>query len=248
MTSLPRLLLTSPLLILSIWIAVSILSRVWHMGTLFSIYFFVLWALFALKPVYTFVFCSDNRLMKAVAAMVWISAAAVVFSVSLLVYGAQRPAKDCKVMIVLGCQVQGTRPSLMLSKRIRAAAAYALEHPDVTIVVSGGQGVGEDISEAECMRRELVKLGVGDGRILCEDKSVDTTENLRFSAKIIREHGLGNDVILVTNYFHQYRACFLASKEGLRAWPVSAHTRADLAPGYWCREIVGLWRAWLLGY
>lgn len=124
-------------------------------------------------------------------------------------------SEDVDAVIVLGAGVNGERPSLSLRTRIDAAAAYIYALPnDVPVILSGGQGGGEDISEAECMRRELKKFGFDDARLILEDKSTDTRENLVNSCEILREMGLDpNDarlrVAIVTNDFHLHRAQLL---------------------------------------
>ncbi len=106
---------------------------------------------------------------------------------------------------------QGERPSLVLQNRIAAAAEYLLENQGSKVVVSGGQGPDEWISEAEAMRRALVQLGIDETRILMEDKSTSTHENLTFSKEYIPQ---GASVVIVTSKFHVYRACHLAKECG----------------------------------
>ncbi|MCD7909341.1 MAG: YdcF family protein, partial [Clostridium sp.] len=68
--------------------------------------------------------------------------------------------------VVLGAAVKGDTPGQALRGRIEAAARYLKENPRTTAIVSGGKGPGEDITEAECMERELVRLGVPPERIM----------------------------------------------------------------------------------
>ena len=115
--------------------------------------------------------------------VVFLSVEAVVFSA-----GRKVPAEDGEYVIVLGAQVRGEVPTLVLSARIRAAAEYLKEHPQAIAVASGGKGSGENISEAEAIRRGLVRLGIPEERILLEDRSTSTAENLRFSAEMIQQY------------------------------------------------------------
>ena len=121
------------------------------------------------------------------------------------------PKADADYLIVLGAGLRGERPSLVLRNRINAAAKYLMENPDSKVVVSGGQGADELISEAEAMRRGLVELGISESRIIMEDKSTSTNENLTFSKAYIPA---GASVVIVTNKFHVYRACHLARECG----------------------------------
>ena len=115
---------------------------------------------------------------------------AVFFAVEAMVFSAGRkaPAAEGEYVIVLGAQVRGEVPTLVLGARIRAAAEYLKEHPKAVAVASGGKGSGENISEAEAIRRGLIRLGIAEDRILLEERSTSTTENLRFSAEVIQNY------------------------------------------------------------
>lgn len=130
--------------------------------------------------------------------------------------GAADTKKDAKAVIVLGCAVHGQTPSLVLQQRLQTAYEYHLEHPETPIVVCGGQGPGEDIPEAEAMRRWLVNAGVLEGQIFCEDQSTSTEENFAFAGPILRALGVAGDdpVVYVTNGFHCYRAGRYAADQG----------------------------------
>ncbi len=121
-------------------------------------------------------------------------------------------------VIVLGAGVNGERPSLTLQTRIDRAAEYLKAHPDIPAVLSGGQGPGEQISEAEAMRRALTAQGIDSDRLLLEERSANTSENFQFSGELLRHHAMdpGSMVIgVVTNDFHLFRAEILASREGM---------------------------------
>ncbi len=108
---------------------------------------------------------------------------AVVFSA-----GRKAPEQEASYVIVLGAQVRGETPTLVLNARINAAAKYLVENPTAIAVASGGQGSGEAISEAEAIRRGLLRLGIAEERILMEDRSTSTAENLKFSAEVIQQY------------------------------------------------------------
>ena len=109
---------------------------------------------------------------------------------------------DC--VIVRGARVNGTVPSGSLYQRTEAAAEYLLRNPDTVCIASGGQGDGEDISEAECIKRGLAERGIEPGRIITEDRSTSTNENFKFSLELLPE-GTEN-IGIVTNDFHIFRA------------------------------------------
>lgn len=180
-----------------------------------------------------------------------IAAACIVYAVVLSVkmYSQQENEPDePKLLIVLGCKVKGTYPTKMLRRRCDAAVTAMKAHPDVMCVVSGGQGRGEQISEAEAMKRYLTDNGIDENRIIMEDKSTSTDENIRFSFDITDKLGLGRDITIVTDGYHQYRASLIAKKNGAKSVTAySADTEARFVPTYWVREWFGLTHFYILG-
>lgn len=160
----------------------------------------------------------------------------------------KKPKSQPQAIVVLGCKVRGTAPSLMLSRRIHAAYEILNANPEMIAVVSGGKGANEDISEAECMYNELTRMGIAAERILTEDQSTSTSENLRFSKQILEEHGISGALYIATDGYHELRAQILAEKEHLPAcYPAAAHTSWYLLPTYWVREWFGLAHAFVFG-
>ena len=154
------------------------------------------------------------------------------------------PEVDCNYIIVLGCGVNGTEPSMLLQERIDAAYGYLSSHPDTICVVSGGQGPGEDISEAACMFRELTEMGIDPSRIWQEDRSTSTTENLSFSLDIIEQHtgSRPHHIGIVSGEYHLFRASLMAGEHGLVASGIPATTAwLPLRINYHLREIAGVW-------
>ena len=151
------------------------------------------------------------------------------------------PQKNCPTLIVLGCQVRGQTPSLLLSYRIQAAADYLAANPSAVAVLSGGRGDGEDISEAECMLRSLTAKGIDPGRLYLEDRSSSTQENLSFSKALMEREGLGGPVVVVSNDFHIYRALRMAEDIGLEAQGLAAKSKYRFStPTYMLREALAL--------
>ena len=122
---------------------------------------------------------------------------------------ASAPA-DLDYIIVLGAKVNGTQPGGALRNRIQVASEYAKDNPRTLIIASGGQGDDEGISEALCIRNGLVARGVPEGRILMEDTSTSTYENIHNSLALI-DADESTRIGLVTNDFHIYRAVRLAN-------------------------------------
>lgn len=159
----------------------------------------------------------------------------------------KKPAPDANV-VVLGCEVKGESPSRMLTARLDAAIDYLEKHPDLYCVLSGGRGENEKISEAECMFRYMTERGIASERLIMEDQSVSTRENLRFSLQKLREAGLAGDsgdkdpldIAIVTNEFHACRAGLIAKDLGMKAGFVPAASLWWLLPTFYVRELYGL--------
>ncbi len=162
-----------------------------------------------------------------------------VISAKMTAAAGNSPPSGRTVVIVLGCRVKGEAPSLMLNKRITAACDFLKENPEAVCIASGGQGADEDISEAECIRRVLAEKGISPDRIILEDGSTSTDENIRFSKEKMTENGLDGNVTIVTDIYHQFRASLIAEKYGMEAYAIPVKTSLWLLPTYWLREIFG---------
>lgn len=149
---------------------------------------------------------------------------------------------DPDAVVVLGCKVGVTgNPSMMLEYRIEKAYEYLSENPDLICVASGGQGPNEALSEAQVIKNHLVDKGIAPSRILIEDKSTSTSENLEFSLSVLEDNGIQvRNIAVVTDGFHQLRASLMAEQIGVKAYAVSADTRFWLVPTYWVREWLAL--------
>lgn len=172
----------------------------------------------------------------------------LILSILMLHAAYRKPKEQPQAVIVLGCRVRGTRPSRMLARRIQAAYDVLEKNPDMIAVVSGGKGSNEEIPEAQCMFNELTRKGIPAERIILEDQSTSTSENLRFSKKLLDEKGIDGNLLLVTDGYHEMRAQILAKKENLpHCDPASAYTSWYLVPTYWIREWFGLAHAFVFG-
>lgn len=138
--------------------------------------------------------------------------------------------------IVLGCAVDGDKPSRMLQKRIDAAFEYLTANPEASCILSGGKGDGENLSEAEAMYNALTEKGISPERLYKEDKSTTTAENMQFSKEISDAQGLGGTVVLITTDFHQFRAGLLAEKYGFSVYKVCARSGTFSLPTFIVRE------------
>ena len=127
-------------------------------------------------------------------------------------------------LVVLGCGLNGSSPTAPLKARLDTAIEYIQKNPECTIIVSGGQGNGETISEAEAMKKYLVLKGIEEDRILEENKSTSTTENFKFSNKVSHSGLSEKNAAFITNDFHIYRAASLAKLQGFSLTHLAAPT------------------------
>ena len=158
-----------------------------------------------------------KRLLTVVLTLILIGMLAFFILLGIVLAGSHdQVSGQPSVMIVLGCQVRPDGPSILLQDRIDEAAAYLLDHPEVTVVASGGQGPDEPMSEARAIRDALVEQGVEEERILLEEASHNTVQNLRYSRALLEEEGIDTSggVLVVSNGFHLARVRMLAARCG----------------------------------
>jgi len=128
---------------------------------------------------------------------------------------------DTDYAVILGAGLIGDQVSFRLKLRLDAAIDV-LNDTETLIIVSGGQGPHEKISEAEAMSRYLVKSGIESERIILEDQSTSTQENIRLSNEIINMNNA--NVLLITSDYHMYRAKMLGRRIG---WEVSGQSAVN---------------------
>lgn len=172
---------------------------------------------------------------------------AIVIS-GIMVYKMNNYPSEPSNIIVLGCKVKGTKPSLMLKRRLDTAYEYLIKNEDVVAIMSGGKGDDEQISEAQCMKEYLVNKGISESRIIMEDKSTSTYENFKYSKQILQENNLPTDTItVVTDGYHQLRASMIAKKLEFKTNSISAYTSWYLVPTYFVREWFGVTYQFVFG-
>lgn len=146
--------------------------------------------------------------------------------------------------IVLGAGVHGTTPSRSLRARLETALEFADDFPKARLVLSGGQGRGEDVTEARCMYDWLVRRGVDPERLLLEERAASTWENLTFSKALMEDEGYdGGGVCIITAGYHIARAKMMAGDAGFSA--VTARGAGTGMPvlevNYYLREAPAIW-------
>ena len=159
-----------------------------------------------------------------------------------------RAKGDEKALIVLGAGIRGETVGDVLHRRLVATLEAWQENPSAVIVVTGGQGYQEAIPEAIAMQRWLLARGVPKEKIIVEDKSTSTQENLTFAGALLKDIGIFKDVpiAIVTNAFHGYRARSYAEKLGytnVRTVPASIGPTIIMAA--YMREVLAILFMWV---
>lgn len=197
----------------------------------------------------------------AVLARVFWAAFALVMAVTCCLVGSQFVAQgspDLDYIIVLGAQVYDNGPSEVLRYRLDAAYDYLEENPGTVCIVSGGKGANEPRPEGAVMRQYLVGRGIDADRIVEEDESRNTAENIANSKAIILEReGLPADtaatpedvtVGIVTTNFHVFRGRALARHAGITgAVGIAARINPVYLPNNVLREAGGIAKDLLAG-
>lgn len=151
-----------------------------------------------------------------------------------------RKRRRADYIVVLGAGIIGKRVTPLLAARIDRGIQLLRRNPKALLIMSGGQGPGEDIPEGEAMAAYAVSKGVEAERILIENRSVSTEENLRFSRELMRKER--PRIVIVTTAYHVFRALILARKQGIRCVGFGAKTKWYFTLNALIREFIGyLW-------
>ena len=164
-----------------------------------------------------------------------------------LIYQLNRPKLKQDFIIVLGAGlIDGERVTPLLARRIdRALDFYQRQleqtgHP-IKIILSGGQGPDEKVSEAFAMKQYALAQGIPDEDLLLEDQSTSTETNMAFSKKIIESYSFTTPkVIFASNNYHIFRAGIFARQNELRADGIGAKTALYYLPNAFLREFIAI--------
>jgi uncharacterized SAM-binding protein YcdF (DUF218 family) len=160
-------------------------------------------------------------------------------------YGRLRVRRDVDFVVVLGSGLTGGSrvPPLLASRLDRGRALYASQaargNPPV-MITSGGQGPRERLPEARAMADYLIQRGIPGDRVVCEERSRNTEQNLRFSKAIMRERIPGCRCVVVTSNFHVFRAAITARRTGVNGQVVGSPTAAYFWPTATIREFAAV--------
>ena len=177
-----------------------------------------------------------------IAALVWLSVTQL-----LVISGFfAKPVKGLDYILVLGSQVTDSGPAPITKLRLDTAYDYLSENGDTKVIVSGGMAESESRSEGEVMKDYLVGRGIAPERILTEEESRNTTENIRLSSHYFDKE---EDTIgIVTNNFHLFRAKAIAKKQGIKNISgIAAPCPAYYLPNNMFRESFGITKDFLFG-
>lgn len=157
--------------------------------------------------------------------------------------GREKPIDYIPFMIVLGARVKGKTPTRALRARVNKAYEYLAKNENTIAILSGGKGEGEFISEALCMQNLLVEKGIQENRLILEDKSRTTEENIRFSKRWVKKE---EPVLIVSNDFHVWRGRVMAAESGFKkVYGLGAKTEPLLNLHYYTREIFAWIKYWI---
>ena len=244
-----------------LWILriLSVILLVWFIAPIFKGYFNIgnkagiaicLYVLlfYTNTPVFEYVrtFCHSSALLT----YLWnvlsfciyaFCAYAVIITLLMLTASLIKPQKGATA-ITLGNRATKDGPGKLLKGRIKATCKYLDKHADTTAILSGGKCKKDYIEEAFCMYNELKKLGIEPDRLIIEDKSRSTYENILFSYRIINNTDNNKNLAIVTDRFHQLRARFIVRKLKIQAkvGAVNSATPFLYIPTYYVREWFGL--------
>ncbi len=132
-------------------------------------------------------------------------------------------ADESYVLAVFGCRTYGMTPGHTLKSRLDRAYDILAADPSMTCIVSGGQGPNETVAEAIAMRGYLMTRGINRGRIITDEYSGNTAENILNIRRILAEKDLLNKTVIgVSSIYHLPRIHMLADKFNLKITTVPA--------------------------
>lgn len=148
--------------------------------------------------------------------------------------------RDADYIVVLGAGIRGMRVTPLLAKRIEKGIALLAENPDARLILSGGQGPGEEIPESRAMAAYAVDRGVDEERMILEQRSTSTRENLQYSRELMDKKE--PKIVIVTTAYHVFRALLLARQLGIPCVGFGSGTKWYFSLNAFLREFAGYLR------
>ncbi len=165
---------------------------------------------------------SKNKFVSRVATVLKITAWVLIFAflVSFAIIEAKiigavdTTDESCDYIFVLGCGIKGTNLTRAGASRADAAITYMNKNPDCIAILCGGQGKDEKITEAQALYNYMSAKGIDKTRLLKEERSTDTTQNIAFAKEMLPQKE-GLKIAVATNDFHLYRSTVIMKKTGI---------------------------------
>ena len=217
-------------------------------GNIFSWFFALLGILFLLL---SFIYGKLSQKGRGITILALLLSLSVFVSLEMRIisFGSRQPEAGADYVILLGSGVSETGPSIDFMARIRAAERYLKDNPETAVIVTGATGNNEPVSEASAARDQLLSSGIDAERIILEDQSRSTLQNLQNSGKLIEKEGKSldrSDIVIVSSSYHLYRARYIAEQIGFRNVScLGSHGLWILDPQYYTREFFGLIKEWI---
>lgn len=166
--------------------------------------------------------------------------ASIIIIEGLIISTGNRVDTDQEVdyLIVLGAGLYWDTISPSLQERLKVAEQYLQENKDIKVIVSGGQGPDEKFSEAYAMSRYLIDQGIETQRIILEDQSSNTFQNLSYSLEKIREIDKTQNprVLIASNKYHIFRSKILAQRLGMTPYGLPGKIPPSIVLKSYARE------------
>jgi len=211
-----------------------------------AVFFLGLWAICKVTPIQSIFYKIPRAIRILAGTLLGIAILIFVAAQCCIISGmTQGQTGSVDYVIVLGAQVRGTRVSRALKQRLDCAVSYLEMHEDTVAIVSGGQGPGEDISEADAMEEYLLDKGLSAERIQKEDRSKSTEQNIRYSRALIEDENAS--IGIISNDFHVFRAVHIAKAQGVETVGIPAPSSVGMYPHFMVREAFALVKDLLVG-
>lgn len=228
---------------LFIWFCIPFFFGIFNIGSYFGITVSILaMAYFPVKR-----FCKRKMSQKpyfvtfsivnflAVIFGIWIA-----FLTGLMIFAINQVPLANVTAVVLGNRIEENELGPSLTARLDKSVEYLEENPTVNCIVAGGLGDEDTPPEAEVMYDYLVQKGIAPERIEKDTKSRNTKENLANAKEIIQSKGWNQNIAIITEYYHEFRAGRLADELGMRSYAVCAETPWYIFSSSYGREILAL--------
>lgn len=231
---------------LNIWQIVGFIFIILHLIYAFfmltqSFIYGILWFIIAFIEILVFIIgCKKFHFLNIILAIILILQ--VTTSFVIMGMGTNRNTKNCDYVLVLGYQLDHDQMSETLRLRLDKAYQYASNNPQSQLILCGGITRENTISEAQVMQDYLIQKGLDQKRIIIEDQSTDTIENITNSLQYIDNDA---NILVISSNYHVYRAKMICSKVGIEAKGLGSSAPLLLIPNQLLFEKLGIIKMWI---